>query len=295
MSPIRRLIVASVLAAATHVSGSPLPDGPEQGGNINFNITHIINAASVLEINGVNFLVDPFFSPQNTTFPIAGFTRQLWSILEPALQPEQIPPIDAVLLSHEDHPDNLDPISRMRFLDGRRVLTTPAGTEALKPRPGVQAMKDWETMSLKLNGNDWNFTGTPCEHVPGEDVIGFVIVGPNFGTTDGLPNAIWYSGDTIYLPGLAQIKERFHVKAALINMGAAYVLMDDAMPLRITMNGTEVAQTFQDVGAEVLVPLHYSSFNHFPEAKEGVVHDFELSGISDKVHWVTPGESTKII
>jgi hypothetical protein len=31
----------------------------------------------------------------------------------------------------------------------------------------------------------------------------------SFGTTDGKPNAIYFSGDTIYLPELAKMKERF--------------------------------------------------------------------------------------
>ena len=46
-------------------------------------------------------------------------------------------------------------------------------------------------------------------HLPGGEVVGFIITAPSFGTTDGKPNAIYFSGDTIYLPELAKMRERF--------------------------------------------------------------------------------------
>lgn len=52
-----------------------------------------------------------------------------------------------VLLSHEDHIDNLDFEGR-RLLDGRRVITTPDGAKNLAPRPGVATIKSWETLTL---------------------------------------------------------------------------------------------------------------------------------------------------
>ncbi|KAJ6181250.1 Zn-dependent hydrolases of the beta-lactamase protein [Penicillium mononematosum] len=268
--------------------------GESQTTGLSFTVTHIITAAAVFTINGVNFLTDPFFSPANTTFDPIG--PSIITVLDdPALQPEQIPPIDAVLLSHEDHPDNLDPIGRTRFLDGRKVLTTPDGMKNLQPRPGVRAMENWKTLAVDLNGQTWNITGTPCQHLPGGQVTGFVLVGPGFGTTNGLPNAIWYSGDTIYLPELARLKEMFYIKAAVMNMGAAFAFIDNTTPDQITMTGSDVAQLFKDIGAEVLVPMHFGPWTHFPESVENVHRDFEQAGIKDKVRWLTPGEPTKVL
>ncbi|KAK7438516.1 hypothetical protein Landi51_11600 [Colletotrichum acutatum] len=51
-----------------------------------------------------------------------------------ALQLGDLPVIDAVLLSHEDHPDNLDEIGRL-LLDGRRVLTSQDGALYLEEIP----------------------------------------------------------------------------------------------------------------------------------------------------------------
>lgn len=63
-------------------------------------------------------------------------TATLRSFEGPALELHDIPPIDAVLLSHEDHVDNLDSLGR-QLLDGRHVFTTPDGAHNLQPRPGV--------------------------------------------------------------------------------------------------------------------------------------------------------------
>lgn len=70
-------------------------------------MTFIGTATAILDIDGVRFLTDPFFSPAGTEFDI-GLTV-LKNEESPALRLEDLPPIDAILLSHEDHPDNLDP------------------------------------------------------------------------------------------------------------------------------------------------------------------------------------------
>jgi L-ascorbate metabolism protein UlaG (beta-lactamase superfamily) len=143
-----------------------------------------------------------------------------------------------------------------------------------------------------MGGESWNITGTPCVHLPGGEVVGFVIRGPGFGYTDGLPNAIWYSGDTVYMKEVAQLKDMYHLRAAIFNMGAAETASPNS--IRITMNGSEVAQMFKDVGADILVPMHYNPWSHFTESVEQVREDFELAGISDKVQWLTPGQRTRI-
>jgi hypothetical protein len=66
-----------------------------------------------------------------------------------------------------------------------------------------------EKLPLEIGGNRFDITGTPCEHLPGGEVTGFIISKPSFGTTNGKPNAIYFSGDTNYLPELAKMKEQY--------------------------------------------------------------------------------------
>lgn len=118
-------------------------------------ITHITTATTIISINGVNFLTDPVFGPPSE-YTDSGVLEKLPELIKsqlnelppaphltlveaPALQLHDLPPIDAVLLSHEDHSDKLDPEGR-KLLEGRRVFTTQDGASNLAPRPGIVAL-----------------------------------------------------------------------------------------------------------------------------------------------------------
>ncbi|KAL2132163.1 hypothetical protein VTI74DRAFT_4126 [Chaetomium olivicolor] len=228
-------------------------------------ITHIGTATAILSIDGINFLTDPFFSPVGSTWDYEYV--ELESTESPAMTLADLPVIDAVLLSHEDHPDNLDELGR-RLLDGRRVFTTLDGAKNLAPRPAVHGLHPWETIKSTIGGKEFEITGVPCVHVPGDECTGFVLTTADFGQTDGLPNAIYFSGDTVYFEELVQMREKFHISAARL---------------------------FKETGADVLVPMHYMSWKHFTQFDEELKHAFEEAGVLEKVHWAEPGVVKRII
>ncbi|KAK3902461.1 beta-lactamase superfamily domain-containing protein [Staphylotrichum tortipilum] len=254
-------------------------------------LTHIGTATAIIHVDGVNLLTDPFFSPAGTSWDMGIVVLKIDRT--PAMGLADLPPIDAVLLSHEDHPDNLDEPGRVT-LDGRHVFTTPDGARKLAPRPGVRAMKPWETQILEVGGKRFEITGTPCEHLPGGEVTGFIVSAPSFGTTDGKPNAIYFSGDTIYLPELAKMKEQFHISAALLNIGKATANLPTG-PLQITLDGADAARLFREIGADVLIPMHFESWTHFTEQRAALAEAFEKAGIVDKVLWLEPGVRTGLV
>ncbi len=86
-------------------------------------ITHVGTATAVIKLEGLTILTDPYFSPAGTKWQAAAVPGVvLSSSYQPALSPQDLPPIDLVLLSHEDHEDNLDDLGRL-LLDGRHTLT----------------------------------------------------------------------------------------------------------------------------------------------------------------------------
>ncbi|KAK4610626.1 hypothetical protein CLAFUW4_14119 [Fulvia fulva] len=261
-------------------------------------ITHIGTATSILTINGINFLTDPFFSPAESSFPLFGdFSLRVED--DPALGLEQLPIIDAVLLSHEDHVDNLDDYGR-QLLNGRLVLTTVDGARNLAPRPGVRGLKPWEKVSVKIAGNDFQIIGTPTQHVKGQECTGFIITNEDFGTgRDGLPNAIWFSGDTVYLPEFRKIAEEYHICAAIFNLGNAHApedMNDLAGPkYQITMDGKSAAQLFREIKADVLAPMHYESWHHFTQFGDELREVFEEAGIISQVRWLKGGVPVSVL
>ncbi|KAH7007170.1 hypothetical protein EDB80DRAFT_751850 [Ilyonectria destructans] len=186
-----------------------------------------------------------FCSPTNTSFPVRG-GNSITALEYPALQPDQIPPIDAVLLSHEDHPDNLDSIGRTHFLDGRKALTTSDGANALNPHSSVIGLQPWQATQLNVKGETWNTTGTACEHLPGGQVVGF-----------------------------------FHIRAAVFNMGDAHAIVNGTT-IKITIDGLNVARLFKAVGADILVPMHFNPWSRFKESVSQLKKDLEAEGVANQ-------------
>ncbi|KAG7395751.1 hypothetical protein PHYBOEH_003281 [Phytophthora boehmeriae] len=258
-------------------------------------ITHISTATAILTIDDVNFLLDPAFDKSGDFEQEGGFV--LTKTVDPALNLENLPPIDAVLLSHEDHIDNLDASGRT-LLNGRRVITTMDGARSLAPRPGVQGLAPWQSTTIKLNGKEFKITATPTQHLPGGECTGFALESPSFGVNeaDGLPNVVYVSGDTVRIPELStQLPKKFHTVVAIMNLGKAIAPLPTG-PVQITMDGLQAAQLTRDIGAEIMVPLHYESWKHFTQDEDGVREELEADEVvKAKVMWVVPGEATTIL
>ncbi|KAH8801652.1 putative Zn-dependent hydrolases of the beta-lactamase protein [Xylogone sp. PMI_703] len=254
-------------------------------------ITHITTACAIIDIGGVKLLTDPVFAPAGTEWD-RGYIV-LKNSESPALELKDLPPIDGVLLSHEDHPDNLDELGR-QLLDGRHVLTTMDGAKNLAPRPGVKGLQPWETTTFVVGGKTFQVTATPCDHVPGNECIGFILTADDFGTgANGLPNAIYFSGDTVYMEEFKKIPSEFNVLAAILNLGAASAPFSTG-PVQITMDGRQAAQLLRELDAEVLIPMHYEWWGHFTEGGEELKKIFQEEGIAEKICWLTPGQSKKV-
>ncbi|KAL3671446.1 hypothetical protein V7S43_003368 [Phytophthora oleae] len=258
-------------------------------------VTHITTATATLSIDDVNFLLDPTFDKKGDFEQEGGFI--LTKTDDPALGLEDLPVIHAILLSHEDHIDNLDTSGRT-MLNGRHVVTTLDGAKNLAPRPGVRGLAPWESVTLTLNGKQFKITGTPTQHLPGGECTGFVLESPSFGVNeaDGLPNVVYVSGDTVHIPELAtELPKKYHIVVALMNLDKAIAPLPTG-PIQITMGGVQAAQLTRDIGAEKMVPLHFESWKHFTESGDDVRAELAVDPVvKDKVVWVVPGEKTTVV
>jgi L-ascorbate metabolism protein UlaG (beta-lactamase superfamily) len=276
----------------------------------NVSITHITTATAIINIDGVRFLTDPVFCPAGSEYTSSswskvpnledyGFTGEppkgiLRSYGGPALQLHDLPPIDAVLLSHEDHVDNLDPLGR-QLLDGRRVFTTPDGAHNLQPRPGVLGLHPWQTITINIGGKSFRITGTPCKHFPGGDVTGFIVECDSFGVNvAGLPNVVYFSGDTVWIDELAEIKRKWHVSIAILNLGNARFKHPNGV-LQVTFDGKQAAHLMRVLAVDRMVPMHFESWGHFTEHQEDLTKTFVEERVSNKVCWLTAGDETPIV
>lgn len=253
--------------------------------NMSVSISYIGTAATILNINGVRFLTDPVFdAPQVYDMGIA----KLEKTVGPSIPINELPPIDAVLLSHEDHPDNLDVTGRS-LLPGRPVFTTMDGSKNLSDLPLVLGMASWDKTTVELQGQIFTITATPCEHLEGGEVVGFVLECDALGKgSNGKPNAVYFSGDTIYLPELKKLSEQWNIKIAMCCVGVATVppFGNLTEPSKITMDGKDLAQLSKEIKAEKIVPIHFEAWSHFKQNEEALRKDLSDAAIMDKVVWL---------
>ncbi|GAA3703979.1 MBL fold metallo-hydrolase [Nonomuraea antimicrobica] len=234
---------------------------------------------ALFEYGGLRFLTDPTFdAPGDYHVPGGKLTKTAPSSAEPAV----LGRIDVVLLSHDEHPDNLDNSGRALLADVPLTLTTPGGGQRLGN--GAKGLADWESIELdRPGGGTITVTGVPAVHGPGarEDVepitgqvVGFVLTGESLPT-------VYVSGDNASLDMVKQIAERFGpVETAILFAGAPRfrVLFDGAL---IVLDSAQTAEAAKILGARRVVPVHYDSWAHFTEGRDELVAAFTEAGLID--------------
>jgi L-ascorbate metabolism protein UlaG (beta-lactamase superfamily) len=249
-------------------------------------ITHIGGPTTLIEVGGVRLLTDPTFDAPGRRYAF-GWGTASRKTAGPALAAADLPPIDAILLTHDHHSDNLDDAGRALLPAAPAVITTVPGARRL----GGQAigLAPWKTHTI---GYDLpiTITATPARHGPPlsrpivGDCVGFALSWP--GQTDGV---LWISGDSVLFAGLREVAERFTVDTAVLHLGA--VRFGLTGPLRYTMSGREAVDLCRLMKPRTVLPVHYEGWSHFHEGRAAV--DAALAAAPDvaaTVRWLPMGE-----
>jgi len=118
---------------------------------------------ALLEVGGLRLLTDPTFDPPGE-YPLPG-GRVLVKTASAALSPDALGPIDAVLLSHDQHPDNLDRSGRALLARVPLILTTAEAAGRLGGH--AHGLHVWETIELaRPDGRPLRVIGVQALHGP---------------------------------------------------------------------------------------------------------------------------------
>jgi L-ascorbate metabolism protein UlaG (beta-lactamase superfamily) len=129
-------------------------------------------------------------------------------------------------------------------------------------------------------------TATPARHGPaGGDrgpVIGFALA-----FSDEPDLVVYVSGDSVWYEGVREVAERFSVRIALLNLGAARVPAVGDYPL--TFTAAEAVDVARAMPSAVIVPLHFEGWEHFSESRADIGEAFSAAGIARRLVWPAPG------
>lgn len=249
-------------------------------------LTYIGGPTALIEWRGLRLLTDPTFDPAGTAYPSPTGAYTLRKTQAPALTAEALPPLDAVLLSHDHHLDNLDHAGRALLGQAPVVFTTPAGAERLGG--AARGLEAWEAAELRASdGGVLRVTGTPARHGPAHADRG-PVTGFALAFDDAPDDVLYLSGDTVWYEGVREVSERFPMRSAVLFMGAARVQAVGSGALTFTADeGVEAALAL--ASAEI-VPLHYEGWEHFTESKAEIDRAFERAGLSERLRWPIAGQ-----
>ena len=214
-------------------------------------------ATTLLRLGPFTLLTDPNFLHQGQ---LAYLGKGLFSrrLTEPSLQPDQLPPLDGVLLSHL-HGDHFDRVARAGLDRELPVLTTPAASRRLGSWgfAGAHGMSVWESAEFTDGDARLTVTAVPGRHAPGvfqrvfPPVMGTVLEMDGFRT--------YVTGDTLCYPWLREVTERCGpIDAMVVHLGGTR-----ALGLLVTMDGEQGADLVELVRPGVTVPVHHDDYTVF--------------------------------
>lgn len=259
------------------------PPPPRRVGPGELRVTFVNHATMLLQLDGKNVLTDPIWSDH--TSPVQGVGPGRWR--PPGIRFEDLPPIDAVVISHNhyDHCDlptleRLEEAYQPRFFVGlgNRVLLEDAGL-------GDVVELDWWQ---EADVGRLPVMAVPAQHFSGRGVddrdntlwVGWVLRGAG--------GPVYFAGDTGRGPHFHQIRRRVGPPRLAVLPIGAYLPRWFMEPIHI--DPAEAVEAHQQLGAFRSVAMHFDTFALADEAMGQAPRELraatEAAGVDDETFWV---------
>jgi L-ascorbate metabolism protein UlaG (beta-lactamase superfamily) len=247
-------------------------------------VTLVGGPTLLLEVAGIRILTDPTFDPPGE-YPSG--PSVLVKTTEPALTAEEVGPVDVVLLSHDQHPDNLDRAGREYLASVPLVVTTTAAAERLGGGAGVVGLDPWRHHDATLpDGRTLTIGAVPAQHGPdgfaasSGPVIGFVLSGDRIPTT-------YVSGDNAAVRVVEEVVDnQGPIELAVLFGGGARTKRLDAY---LTLRAGQAVRAARLLDARAVVLVHAEGWRHFSQGQADFADAFAAAGRSELV-LLAPGE-----
>jgi L-ascorbate metabolism protein UlaG (beta-lactamase superfamily) len=248
-------------------------------------------ATVVIRYAGFTILTDPNFLHTGDHVHL-GYGLTSVRRTNPAVEMEDLPPLDFVLLSHL-HGDHFDRVAERKLNKATPIISTRHATSYLG-KVGftrTHALKTWETIDLEKGRANLRLTAMPGTHGPGPlgaalpPVMGSML---DFGEAEGQTRLrIYISGDTLIHERLREIPRRFpDVDLALLHLGGTRVL-----GIMVTMDAEQGVEAMRIIDPRTAIPIHYNDYEVFESPLEDFKRAVDATGLQDRVHYLSHGDT----
>ncbi|WP_049927523.1 MBL fold metallo-hydrolase [Halopiger goleimassiliensis] len=252
-------------------------------------------ATVILEYAGFTLLTDPNFLHSGDHVHLGyGITSRRRT--DPALEIEELPAIDFVLLSHY-HGDHFDRVAEEKLDPELPIVTTPhaAAELAAKGFRETHPLETWEECRVRKGDARLSITALPGRHGPPvvskglPPVMGSML---EFHPADASPEdppllRLYVSGDTLVYDALEEIPERYpDIDLGLFHLGGTRIL-----GVLLTMDAAQGVEAVDLIDPDVAILIHYNDYEVFRSPLSNFKAAVEKAGLEDRVEYLEHGES----
>ncbi|WP_206668697.1 MBL fold metallo-hydrolase [Lacisediminimonas profundi] len=254
-------------------------------------VTFIGSATVLLEFAGFTVLTDPDFLRKGEQASLgAGLSAE--RLTDPAIEFEQLPAIDLVLLSHM-HGDHLDPLLQQQLARDMPIVTTPEaarvlGESGFRRRFGLAT---WDRMTIRKGDAMLRITSMPARRGPLllawalPEAMGSML---DFITAEGnIAYRIYITGDTLLHDAIKDIPRRYpDIDLALLHLGG----MKATGMGRVTMDAEQGVRMMQIVAPRHAVPIHFDDYDVFRSPIGDFERQAQAAGLRARLSFLRQGE-----
>jgi L-ascorbate metabolism protein UlaG (beta-lactamase superfamily) len=269
------------------------PSGGEEADFGRGSIFFVGTATVIIRYCGLSILTDPNFLHTGDHAHL-GYGLRSQRLTNPAIEIEDLPPLDLVVLSHL-HGDHFDRVAEEKLDKTLPIVTTPhaaAWLEGKGFRPPA-ALDTWESVTVHKGDARLRITAMPGTHAPGPlrkvlpPVMGSML---EFGAAedgDDVRLRLYITGDTLVHDQLRRIPERYpEIDLALFHLGGTRVL-----GLLVTMDAEQGVEAMRIIDPRTAVPIHYNDYTVFKSPLDDFKKAVAEAGLEDRVRCLAHGET----
>ncbi|OBK23199.1 MBL fold metallo-hydrolase [Mycobacterium asiaticum] len=264
-------------------------------------VTFVGNATTLIRAGDITVLTDPNFLHQGQRAYLGhGLVSKRRK--EPALSVEELPPVDAVVLSHM-HGDHWDRVTEKHLDRQLPILTTPAAAKRLHQKgfERASAMSTWQTQTVGKGPVKLTVTSLPGRHAPTwanrllPPVMGSML---EFETDQGPGRRrLYISGDTLLVDELGEIAVRFEaIDAGILHLGGTRLPAGAKLPfgLTVTMDAQQGTGLVERLNLPKVIPVHFDDYTVFASPLADFKHEMRRRGLDHRIVEIERGASVSL-